>query len=71
MSAETTEGKIGEALNALRCARAAESNARAYRKAAEKQWEKATAALADARDKVREAQNALLAAIDEDQKRKR
>ena len=67
MGDDKTEAKIGIALNALRCARAEWSNAKAIRKAAEKQWEETTAALSDAADKVREAQNALLAAIDRSQ----
>ena len=71
MSAETTEGRIGVALNALRCARAEESNARAYKQAASKTWEEATEKLADARQKRRDAVVALLVAIDEDQNARR
>ena len=71
MGAETTEGRIGEALNALRCARAGESNAVAIRKAAERNWEECTEALGKARDERRQAQRDLLAAIDEDQNARR
>ena len=58
-----------EALEALMCARAEESNARAYKRAASKTWEQATAALGEASEKRRQAMDALLAAIDEDQER--
>ena len=66
MGDDKTEGRIGEALWALRTARAGLKDAENNKKKAEKLWEDAVALVGSARDRVRKAQSALDAAIDAD-----